>query len=146
MAGVREFFQTPAGKGVAGVFVAVAVCAAGYVLLHGNGSAEIDALNTRYFVDAENGKSFSANLEKATVPMTSPFSGKKTAWPAELCYWTKDGKPKTDPTPVLLNEYKGKQEPTFCPDCGRLVVGHNPQPSPNGRPPPTQAEYASSGR
>ena len=60
-----------------------------------------------------------------SVPVKAP-SGEKSGYPAELCYWTKDGQPKEDPTPVLLNQYVGKSGPTFCPDCGRLVVNHNP--------------------
>ena len=81
----------------------------------------------RIFIDAENGKSFSKEIaEGDTFPMTSPFTGKATGYEAELCYWTKDGQPKTEPTPVLLNEYRNTKGPTFCPDCGRLVVGHNP--------------------
>ena len=56
--------------------------------------------------------------------------------------WTKDGKIKQDPTPVLLNEYAGKPGPTFCPDCGRRVVAHNPPPVIGAKPPPTKEEYA----
>ena len=61
--------------------------------------------------------------------------------PQPRIFWTKDGKPKQDPTPVLLNSWIGKSGPTFCPDCGRLVVGHNPIPGPNSKPPPTKADY-----
>jgi len=75
------------------------------------------------------------------IPVMAP-SGNRTGYPAEACYWTKDGKPKSEPTYVLLNVWKGSKDPTFCPDCGRLVVPLNPIADPSRRPPPTKAEYA----
>ena len=74
-------------------------------------------------------------------------SGKKTGVPAEACYWTADGGTKKNPTWVLLNELAGKPGPTFCPDCNRLVVGHNPAPGPAGgaaiaKLPPKRDDYA----
>ena len=96
----------------------------------------------RVFIDSESMKPFNYELKlNDTIPVSSPFSGKKTGYPAELCYWTKDGKIKEEPTAVLLNETVGKTGPTFCLDCGRLVVGHNPRPAADSTPPPTQAEY-----
>jgi hypothetical protein len=61
-------------------------------------------------------------------PVVSPYSKKKTGYPAEVCLWTKDGKQKRIPTYVVLNENLGKPGPTICPDCGKVVVGHNPAP------------------
>ncbi len=75
------------------------------------------------------------------IPVKSPFTGKETGYKAELCFWTKDGSTKTDPTAVLMNDDVGKPGPTFCPDCGRLVVHHNPVPGPHSKPPPTREEY-----
>ena len=96
----------------------------------------------RAFIDAESLKSFTIRLKPGmTIPVRSPYSGKDTGYPAELCYWTRDGQIKDTPTPVLLNAYRGRPEPTFCPDCGRLVVGHNPQPMAGAKPPPTAQEY-----
>jgi hypothetical protein len=106
------------------------------------------AANTRIFIDSETLKSFNVTITPTTsYPVVSPFTGKETGYPAELCYWTKDGTIKDDPTPVLLNSliHPGSREPTFCPDCGRLVVGHNPKPRPGDRPPPTREEYFASG-
>lgn len=65
-----------------------------------------------------------------TYPFFSPFTKERTAYPAEACYWTKDGKAKLEPTYVLLNDYIKKPGPTICPDCGRLVESHNPLPPP----------------
>ena len=48
---------------------------------------------------------------------------------------------KKEPTPVFVKSRAGEPGPTFCPDCGRLVVVHNPKPKDGDRPPPTQAEY-----
>jgi hypothetical protein len=61
-------------------------------------------------------------------PVKSPYSGKNTGYPVEKCYWTKDGKRKSEPTYVILNQHLGKKGDTICPDCGRLVIGHNPSP------------------
>jgi len=36
-------------------------------------------------------------------------------FPAEMCYWNKDGSIRTDPC-RLLEEYKVGHGPTFCPD------------------------------
>ena len=94
-------------------------------------------------IDSENGKTF-PHVNKAgdTFPLLSPYSGKNTGYIAEPCYWTASGGTKTQPTWVLLNQAIGKPGPTFCPDCGRLVVGHNPPPGPGVKPPPTKEEYA----
>ena len=64
-------------------------------------------------------------------PVVSPFTGKKTGYPAERCYWTRDGKRKATPTYVILNASLGLPGDTFCPDCGRIVIGHNPPPPPD---------------
>lgn len=81
------------------------------------------------YICADSGKTFRHKPQPGeTNPIMSPYSNKKTAYPAEKCYWTKDGKQKLIPTYVLLNEYIGKKEPTICPDCGRLVTLHNPMP------------------
>ena len=111
--------------------------------LFGASSAGADS-SLRWFVCSETRKPFQKTIEIGmTMPVLSPFSGKNTGYPAELCYWTKDGSIKTDPTPVLLNTYIGDNSPTFCPDCGRLVVGHNPAPVPGHAPPPTRQEWES---
>ena len=60
--------------------------------------------------------------------MVSPYTNKKTGYPAEKCFWTRDGKRKAEPTYLLLNEHRGKKGPTICPDCGRIVYPHNPTP------------------
>lgn len=106
------------------------------------GSEAGNASRRRPFVCAETGKGFYADIDVGTpIPVMSPYSHKNTGYPAELCYWTADGKVKKEPTLVLINEWLGKNEPTFCPDCGRLVVGRNPGPEPGHRPPPTRQEY-----
>jgi hypothetical protein len=96
----------------------------------------------RYFVCSETMKSFTKKLEpNQLIPVDSPYSGKKTGYLAELCYWNADGTQKKTPTPVLLKTSIGQKGPTFCPECGRLVVGHNPLPGANSIAPPTEAEY-----
>ena len=139
-AGVREFLRTPAGKNVA---VAAAVIGLGVCVwsIIGNlrDTPAMALSRDRYFVCTETGKSFKYSLEGGeTFPIHSPYSGKNTGMPAELCFWTKDGKAKDEPTPVLL---KSMTAPTFCPDCGRLVSAYNPRPGPGVNPPPLQSEY-----
>ncbi|MFT3784771.1 MAG: hypothetical protein QM770_01215 [Tepidisphaeraceae bacterium] len=106
-----------------------------------------DVPDTAYhtmFICSETGKTFDhVNALGDELPLTSPYTGRRTAFPAEPCYWTKEGGTKKTPTWVLLNELAGKSGPTFCPDCDRLVVGHNPEPSAGRKPPVTRQEYTS---
>jgi hypothetical protein len=143
MAGLRESLNGPAGKGIA-IGVVVIGLIVGFISLRRNlGPGEAAYLSTdRVFIDTENGKTFTYSLKVGDmIPIKSPYSGKNTGVEAERCFWTKDGKAKKDPTYVLLNSRKGAKEPTFCPDCGRLVVGLNPSPVVGIPPPPTKEEW-----
>jgi len=145
--GFREFLKTKAGRMAAFAGAVLALIIFAYAMYGFFGPNEAEAVSaTRTFVDASTGKPFKVTLEVGMpIPCKAP-SGNMTGYPAELCYWTKDGKIKDSPTAVLLNETVGKTGPTFCPDCGRLVIGHNPQPKPGKNPPPTEAEYKSRNR
>src|SRR6185503_17783054 len=128
----RNFMDSPAGKVTAGAVLVIAAIAV-YLSVRANfGSSTAAALSRdRTFICAETKKPFEYTLKVGDqIPVKSPHSGKNTGYPAELCYWTKDGEIKDDPTPVLLKSHLGERGPTFCPDCGRLVVGHNPRPNP----------------
>jgi hypothetical protein len=141
LSGAREFFNSPAGKGTAiGIFVFALVIA--FFSIKSNVSNDANRISAdRMFMDSTTGKPFEHTLAAGDrIPLKAP-SGGNTGYPAEPCYWTKDGKIKPDPTFVLLNQYKGVSGPTFCPDCGRLVVAHNPPPSAGAKPPPTKEEY-----
>jgi len=83
-------------------------------------------------VDAVSGEVFAGyRLDmQESYPWRNTKTGERTLYPAELCYWTKDGKAKSEPTAVLLNDLVGKPGKTFCHDCGRQVVGRNPMPPP----------------
>jgi hypothetical protein len=141
MALLTNVLEKPAGKTAAVVLLIVAVAAAGYAIKSSFVSSTVTDERTRIFVDATTGQGFRHELQLGeTIPVEAP-SGNKTGYPAELCYWTKDGKVKSDPTPVLLNSYIGKPGPTFCPDCGRLVVPRNPVAQPGMRPPPTREQW-----
>jgi hypothetical protein len=144
MSGLREFFQKPAGQAVAIVLLLLGLAAAWWSI---SGSMEnpVDDANTRWFVDSTTLQPFRHELKAGEmIPVQAP-SGGKTGYLAELCYWTADGKVKEEPTPVLLNSSLGKSEPTFCPDCGRLVVGRNPPADASRRPPPKKEEMRSGG-
>jgi len=143
---VRDFLRTKGGGAVAigGCLVGLGIVV--WVIHSTFGAAEGEDFSThRVFVDASTNppKPFNVVIKPGMkIPCEAP-SGKETGYPAELCYWTKDGKIKKDPTAVLLNETVGKTGPTFCPDCGRLVIGHNPMPKQGDPPAPTQDEYKS---
>ncbi|HWL95668.1 MAG TPA: hypothetical protein VNT79_19270 [Phycisphaerae bacterium] len=97
---------------------------------------EPDAIPTMY-VCAETNLSFLHTPQIGeTFPVPSPHSKKNTGYPAERCFWTRDGKVKATPTYVLLNHFVNKPPPTICPDCGREVFPHNPKPEvgPDGQP------------
>ncbi|MEL7473565.1 MAG: DUF1206 domain-containing protein [Planctomycetota bacterium] len=81
----------------------------------------IDSVTREVFVDHR-------IKEGQNWPYEHPSTGERTLYPAELCFWTRDGKATLEPTHVLLNGYIGEDEPTLCPDCGRRVVPHNPTP------------------
>jgi len=84
---------------------------------------------------AETGKTFDYKPQQSdTFPVTSPYTNKETGYRAEACYWQEDSdEPLEKPTWVLLNEDIGKAGVTECPDCGRIVVRHNPMPPGAGR-------------
>jgi hypothetical protein len=143
---LRQFLQSGAGKGVAVGVVAIGLIMA-FMSLRGVMTSEAEqASANRMFIDAETGKPFRFTLDVDTKIPTRAPSGKDSGYPAEACFWTKDGKTKTEPTWVLINMWKGSSEPTFCPDCDRLVVGHNPQPAAGVSPPPTKEEYSKGNR
>lgn len=85
---------------------------------------------TRTMIDAATGEVFlEYRVSDGTrAPYKHPKTGEHTLYPAESCFWTRDGKAKLEPTYVLVNEYVGKSGPTLCPDCGRKVVPRNPMP------------------
>jgi hypothetical protein len=141
---LREFLRSTGGKVAAIALVLLAVLLAYYSVRSnfGNDLAAISA--DRMFVDAKTGQPFEHTISIGEhFPVKAP-SGGNTGYPAEKCYWAKDGSVKKNPTPVLLNSWIGKSGPTFCPECGRLVVGHNPYPEPGAKPPPNEAEYKAS--
>lgn len=142
---MREWLDSAGGKIVTGALLLVAVAVVFIAVKNAFGpSAEVAEANKRVFIDADTGKSFTHTLKEGDVfPVKAP-SGKEVGYPAELCYWTRDGQIKEEPTAVLLNEWVGKSGPTFCPDCGRLVRGHNPRPQPGDPPPPTQQQHRGS--
>jgi hypothetical protein len=143
MNGLRELIRGPGGKAVA--IIAVILCLSGAawsIWSNMSPPGAVTSANDPWFVDAETGKAFHVKLKVGmSIPVKSPFTGHMTGYPAELCYWTKDGHVKKDPTPVLLNSEIGKPGPTFCPDCGRLVVAHNPPAREGETPPPTRAQW-----
>lgn len=89
-----------------------------------------DATNRIVVINAKTGevdRRFRLPMNEAPPYATS--SGEKVLYPAELCWYDKDGSVMAEPTAVLLNEYAGKPGDTLCPHCNRRVVKRNPGPS-----------------
>src|SRR5215203_5757959 len=105
IAQAREFFRTGAGKYAAMGLVVIALGICAWSIVSNLGADEAFALSSgRVFICSEAKKPYNVTIKAGMkIPYDSPFSGKPTGYPAELCYWTKDGKIKTDPTPVLMN-------------------------------------------
>ena len=138
---LRQSLSSRVGK-IAVILLLVPAIGAAVWSIYSFSHGETDFANYTMYICTETGKTFRhRNQVGESLPIVSPFSGKNTGVPAEACYWTKDGKSKSEPTWVLVNEFVHKSGPTFCPDCGRLVVGHNPYPEPGLHPPPTEAEW-----
>jgi hypothetical protein len=139
---LRRILSTPAGK-ILAIVLTGGLIAFGFYQVSSffKGETPDTAFYTVY-VDSETGQWFKHEKKIGDVPpIYSPFSKKNDAYAAEACYWTPDGGTKKDPDWVPLNETIQKPGPTFCPVCGRLVVGHNPEPQPNRKAPPTKAEW-----
>lgn len=88
-----------------------------------------DVTKSRRGIDPESGKVFMIRIvEGESAPWKNPDTGQRTLFPAEACYWTRDGKATLNPTFVFVKAYLGSKEKTYCPDCGREVRTHNPMP------------------
>lgn len=87
----------------------------------------------RIYMCAESGKVFRHEPQVGEIePIYSPFTKRNTGYMPEACYWVKspDGqwKAKKNPTYVIERRRLGEDGTTYCPDCGRKVIGHNPMP------------------
>lgn len=137
----RDFLQSNAGKALSVGLIVVALGLVVRSIKSNFGPSDATTLSSnRLFIDSVTGKTFDHEVslgEKMTI--TSPAGN--PGYPAELCFWNADGSIRTKPFPVLINDYIDKPGPTFCPDCGRLVVPHNPMAAIGVQPPPTKAEY-----
>ncbi|MFO0861718.1 MAG: hypothetical protein U0570_14310 [Phycisphaerales bacterium] len=91
------------------------------------------AARTMPVVDSETGKAIEdfRAPKGVSFPFVNPATGRATLYPAEACYWTKEGKAKFPPNYVILNERLGKPGVTRCPECGRTVKLFNPMPPDN---------------
>ena len=91
--------------------------------------------SARTYMCLESGQTFT-HLPRIgeSDPIYSRFSDKPTAYQTEKCYWAKNASgewmAKAFPTYVVLKSRinSSSSEPTFCPECGREVIPHNPSP------------------
>ena len=135
---LHRWLSSTGGRIIVSVVALAAVVAAGVAVRTFVGGDTPDSAHYSMFICTETGKVFRHRNQLGDVhPILSPHSGKSTGVIAEPCFWTAAGGTKPEPTWVLLNEAAGKAGATFCPDCGRLVVGHNPAPGPGVPNPPT---------
>ena len=139
---MRKFLNSPVGQILTGIIVSCGLVALYYSMRSSIGNGDAIALSRdRVYVDATTLKPYNFVAvpgDPGNLPAKSP-SG-VTGYPAEPCYWTADGQIKENPTYVLLKKFIGQKGPTFCPDCGRLVVEHNPAPIPGQKPPATEKD------
>jgi hypothetical protein len=113
---------------IAGSIAALVVAGVVFVMFRG-GEDAAEATRRRTVIDSKTNKVYQIRLTEGTrAPWKNPETGEETLYPAEACYWNKDGTAKLEPTYVFVKEYAGIDEDTFCPDCGRRVVPHNPMP------------------
>ena len=136
---VNGLLRGPAGKAIG---IGLTVVGVVFCWFSWRGMQTDDPSRYRWFVNASNNPPtpFQVEMKAGMIfPIKAPGGG--DGYPAETCYWTADGKIKDQPTYVLLNQWIHKAGPTFCPDCGRLVVPHNPDPVAGDPPPPTREEY-----
>ena len=103
MVWLTNLLEKPAGKAAGIVFCLAGLALGVYVIKNYATSPALAQDKNRIFIDATTGQSFSHELVLGeSIPVQAP-SGNMSGFPAELCYWTKEGTIKSDPTPVLLN-------------------------------------------
>jgi hypothetical protein len=145
MTGIREKLNESGSLGTGAVVAGLLIAAfiAYFAFRNAFGPSPAARMSSeRVYVCAETGKSFKYTPgENELYPVMSPFSGKKTGYPGEACYWTKDGTVKPEPTWVLRNNFKGVKGPTFCPECGRWMDPNAGPVAAGMDPPPTKEEY-----
>ncbi len=116
--------------GKTGIIVTVLLLAVAGVYAWSHLAVSVPDARERNYICAETGRTFDYTLKPGEAyPVRSPYTNRLTGYPAEKCFWTRDGRAKLEPTLVLLNKFLGKEdEPTICPDCGRRVFPRNPTP------------------
>jgi len=132
----------PLSGGLGVVVFIVLFGAAAFLTYRTLSTAEPEVLEprTEIFKCAETGETFEVLVRPGDKwPIESPFSKKLTGYPTEACWWTAEGGIQDKPTYVILNDYLGTPGDTICPDCGQIVLPHNPRPEPGDTPPSKSA-------
>jgi hypothetical protein len=132
------------GIGIGIAFAVVAGVAAFFAIRGAAGPSDAARhAAERPFMDPETNKVFFHERKAGEkIPIHSPYSGKDNAYPADQCWWTKDGKIRQEPFYLLRNNWLKKSGPTFCPDCGRFFDPNLGMPAAGMNPPPTREEWA----
>src|SRR2546423_2989302 len=100
---LNQFFDPTAGKVAAGAVVLIAIIVISVIARPRDVAADLS--RHRKFICSETNKAFDVTVEEGMMtPVKSPYSGKNTGYPAEMCWWTKDGQPLKEPHYVLLKK------------------------------------------
>lgn len=117
------------------VAVAVFLAAGGVAWYTLGGDDQFETANLRGFMCNECKEAYEYIPKEGDIePLKCPNCGAMAGYQAEACFWTRgpDGeyKAKLTPTYVILLQRldPNSEEETICPDCGKVVVGHNPMP------------------
>lgn len=140
---LQEWLHTSMGRTTVTAILIMALVGAAWSMMRyfGPNSAQRYS-GSPLFIDSVTGKTFYYQLKIGdTIPVLSPFTHRRTGYPASFSYWSKGGHILTHPEPVLLNSWLGKSGPTFAPLSGCLVTANEKPPRPGAAPPPTKAQY-----
>src|SRR5438105_1513077 len=104
---LRSFFEGPAGKATGIGLAIIGIVAIAQSIRSNLGASDAARLSqSRHYVDAVTGKDFEAPVIPGTTDPVKAPSGGNTGYPAEECWWTRDGKIRSSPYYVLLKMYK----------------------------------------
>ena len=113
---------------VAAGLAALAIC----IVWRAKSDPVAAAANTRTLMDAETQEMVEVRVDEdlGPFPIVNPKTGRRTLYPTEVS--CANACAAQGGTHVILNQYLGKEGPTYCPACGAEVRFHNPGP---GQPP-----------
>ena len=122
-------------KTVLTVVAVLAVGYAGYSIMSAFGTPDdIREANTRILRDSNTGElvAVEITLDTPPYPLKNKSTGTNTLYPTEVC-WARECGNLPEGTRVILNAWLKKDGPTYCQNCGALVVPRNPDARKRGQ-------------